>query len=384
MAGLHIAIVAAEPSGDRLGAPLIAALRARYPDARFTGVGGRWMRSAGIESLADMAALSVMGLVEVLLHLRAIIAIKRSLLAFWAAHPPDLFIGIDAPDFNLRLARVLHGRGVHTVQYVSPSLWAWKEKRIEKIKRSVDLVLCLFPFETSIYDRHQVAAVCVGHPMADRLHPVSKQEARQALSLAFPERPLIGLFPGSRKSEIERLLPLFLRAFARMKGRHNDLGALISIANADHKALIGDILRRTLPPSDDVILCDRDSALSLSAADAVILASGTITLEAALLERPMLVAYRVHPLTAMIARRLLKIERFSLPNLLAGREVVPEWIQDACTAENLAEDATKLLADSAARERQLTALREITRALPKNVSRRAAQAIADSLCGEKS
>ena len=384
MGGLHIAIVAGELSGDRLGAPLIEALRAAYPDARFTGVGGARMEAAGLESLADMGRLSVMGFIEVIAHLGDIVALKNALLTFWTEHPPDLFIGIDAPDFNLRLARALHARGIRTVQYVSPSLWAWKERRIEKIRRSIDLVLCLFPFETPIYDKHRVAAVCVGHPMADRLHPITKQEAREALSLPFPERPLIGLFPGSRKSEIERLFPVFLRAFIRIKARHGDIGALISIADADHKALIGDMAGHILPKNNDVIISERDSALLICASDVVMLASGTITLEAALLERAMLIAYRVHPLTAMIARRLVKIDCYGLPNLLAGKAVVGEWIQDACTSENLAEDAGRLLLDSAASARQLAALRGITKALPKNVSMRAAQAIVDLLCKARS
>lgn len=383
MAGLHIAIVAGEASGDRLGAPLIEALRLLYPDARFTGIGGRGMKTAGLESRADMGRLSVMGLVEVILHLGDIVALKKSLLNFWAAHPPDLFIGIDAPDFNLRLAQALHARGVQTVQYVSPSLWAWKEKRIEKIKKSIDLVLCLFPFETAVYQKHHVAAVCVGHPMADRLNPITRQEARRALALSYPERPLIGLFPGSRKGEIERLLPVFIHAFTRMKARRSELSALVSVADADHKALIETMLSRMSFSHDDVMVSDRDSALLICASDVVILASGTVTLEAALLERAMLVAYRVHPLTAMIARRLLKIDRYSLPNLLAGKTVVGEWIQDQCIPENLAEDATRLLFDSAARKRQLDALRGVVAALPKNVSTQAAQAIVTLRAGKR-
>lgn len=374
MADLHIAIVAGEASGDRLGAPLIEALRRRYPNARFTGIGGRQMQTAGLESQADMSRLSVMGLVEVITHLADIVALKKSLLKFWAEHPPDLFIGIDAPDFNLRLANALNARGVQTVQYVSPSLWAWKEKRIEKIKKSIDLVLCLFPFETAVYQKHHVAAVCVGHPMTDRLNPITQQEARRTLALPYPERPMIGLFPGSRKGEIERLLPVFMHAFTRIKARRNDLSALVSAADADHKALIATMLNR-MSLHDDVIISDRDSALLIAASDVVLLASGTITLEAALLERAMLVAYRVHPLTAMIARRLLKIDRYSLPNLLAGKTVVHEWIQEKCTPENLCDDATRLLCDSAARKCQLDALREIAAALPNNVSARAAQAI---------
>ena len=351
---LHIALLAGEASGDLLGAPLLQALRERLPHARFSGVGGAAMQAAGLHPLIDMERLSVMGLVEVLRHLPDIFAAERTLLAHWAADPPDVFIGIDAPDFNLRIARALHARGVRTVHYVSPSLWAWKEKRIHKIRRCIDLMLCLFPFETAVYDKHSVAAVCVGHPLRDRLRMVPAAEARAALGLP-PQARILGLFPGSRRGEVRRLLPVFLETWQRLQAADPTLQAVLSLRQ---------------PP-------DKASAALLAASDALLLASGTITLEAALLNRPMVVAYRVHPVSAALARalKLLKINRFSLPNLLAGADIVPEYMQEECNPARLAAELTPLLADSEAAARQRAALAAVAAQLPPDVSARAADAI---------
>jgi len=232
---LHIALLAGETSGDLLGAPLLAALRERLPNARFSGVGGAAMQAAGLDSLIDMNRLAVMGLVEVLRHLPDILAAQKSLLAHWAGDPPDVFIGIDAPDFNLRIAKVLHARGVKTVHYVSPSLWAWKEKRIHKIRRCIDLMLCLFPFETAVYDKHGVPAVCVGHPLRDRLQPVAASDARAALALP-QDVPILGIFPGSRRGEIRRLLPDFLHTYQRLKADNPALHAVLSLRHPPDEA----------------------------------------------------------------------------------------------------------------------------------------------------
>lgn len=378
VAAPHIAIVAGEVSGDRLAAPLMQALKKHFPQAHFSGIGGVYMQEQGLHSLGAMQTLSVMGLAEVLRHLPAIFRVKKSILQYWQDNPPDLFIGIDAPDFNLRIEAALKARGVPTVHYVSPSLWAWKEKRIEKVKQAVDLMLCLFPFETAVYEKHGVAALCVGHPMADRLKPQDTRRARQ--SLALPQHvPLLGLFPGSRRGEIERLLPIFLRAMMLMQVREPQLRAVISIADVAYRQRIADIIAQTCPPRQEIMLSDAASDTLMSACDVLMLASGTITLEAALLERPMAVAYRVHPLTAKIARRLLKIDRFSLPNLLLKRDVVNEWIQEDCTPEHLADDVGALLHDHLRRGEQLLAFSAIRAALPSGVSERAAQAVAQLL-----
>ena len=368
---LHIAMLAGEASGDLLGAPLLQALRERLPHARFSGVGGPAMQAAGLHSLTDMERLSVMGLVEVLRHLPDILAAERALLAHWAADPPDVFIGIDAPDFNLRIARALHARGVRTVHYVSPSLWAWKEKRIHKIRRCIDLMLCLFPFETAVYDKHGVAAVCVGHPLRDRLRMVPAAEARAALGLP-PQARILGLFPGSRRGEVRRLLPVFLETWQRLQAADPALQAVLSLRQPPDKASAA--LLATLP---HVHRFDADSATLMAASDALLLASGTITLEAALLNRPMVVAYRVHPVSAALARalKLLKINRFSLPNLLAGADIVPECMQEECTPARLPAELTPLLADGEAAARQRAALAAVAAQLPPDVSARAADAI---------
>ena len=368
---LHIALLAGETSGDLLGAPLLAALRERLPDARFSGVGGAAMQAAGLDSLIDMNRLAVMGLVEVLRHLPDILAAQKSLLAHWAGDPPDVFIGIDAPDFNLRIAR-----GVKTVHYVSPSLWAWKEKRIHKIRRCIDLMLCLFPFETAVYDKHGVPAVCVGHPLRDRLQPVAASDARAALGLP-QDAPILGIFPGSRRGEIRRLLPVFLQTYERLKADNPALHAVLSLRHPPDAASASLLAR--LP---DLHQLDADSAALMSASDALLLASGTITLEAALLARPMVVAYRVHPVSAAIARalRLLKINRFSLPNLLAGADIVPECMQEECNPPRLAAELTPLLANAPAADAQRAALAAVAAQLPANVSARAAEAIIAQFC----
>lgn len=366
---LHIAVLAGEKSGDLLGAPLMQALRQRLPGVRFSGVGGEHMQAAGLESRLDMRRLSVMGLVEVLRHLPDLLAARKSLLDYWAQDPPHIFIGIDAPDFNLRIAKTLHERGVHTVQYVSPSLWAWKEKRIYAIQKAIDQVLCLFPFETDVYEKHGVAAVCVGHPLRDRLQPQTSYDARKALEMPDLPSPLLGIFPGSRESEVRRLFPVYCEAFAHLRERLPQLQALVSAADEEllqwmeTQRLGGMHLRKA------------DSALMMSACDVLLLTSGTITLEATLLARPMVVAYRVNALTAAIARRLLKINRFSLPNLLARKDIVRECIQEECTAQTLSEALYPLLSDETARLAQQAALIEVAAMLPENVSSRAADAV---------
>lgn len=364
---LHIALLAGEKSGDLLGAPLMAALRERVPGVRFSGVGGEWMQAQGLQSRIEMRRLSLMGLFEVLRHLPDVLAAKRELLAYWAEDPPDVFVGIDAPDFNLRIARALHARGVRTVQYVSPSLWAWKEKRIVTMQAAIDQVLCLFPFETAVYDRHGVAAVCVGHPLRDRLQAQSREAARAALAL--PEGQWLGIFPGSREGEVRRLLPVYVAAFHDLRARLPEVRALVSVADARLQPWMAAQL------GEGMTLLHGDSATMMSACDALLLTSGTITLEAALLARPMVVAYRVNPLTAMIAKRLLKIKRFSLPNLLAGADIVPECIQEECRAEVLSAALLPLFSDAAARAAQEKALAAVVAQLPDQVSARAAEAL---------
>lgn len=370
----HIAIIAGEASGDRLAAPLLDALRTLWPEVRFSGVGGTAMQAAGLNSRADMGRLSVMGLVEVVKHLPDLLRLKNDLLDYWADDPPDLFIGVDAPDFNLRIAHQLRARGVRTVQYVSPSLWAWKEKRINTIKTAIDLVLCLFPFETGIYQRHQVRAVCVGHPLRDRIQALHKTDAETRLGLPNVQR--LGIFPGSRRGEISRLLPIYLDAFATLRTQLPDLHGVVSCVLPEQRAWLDAQCRDHAA----ITVSDAASDILMSACDVLLLTSGTITLEATLLQRPMVVAYRVQWLTAYIAKRLLKVKRFSLPNLLAGHDIVSECIQDDCTASRLYAELLPLLQDRQRYDAQCTDLRSVAAQLPSDVSARAAAAIA-ALCG---
>lgn len=333
-------IVAGEASGDTLGAGLIRALKLRYPDARFVGIAGPQMIAEGAETLVPMERLSVMGLVEVLGRLRELFGIRDQLIAKLRELKIDAWIGIDAPDFNLRIAAALKQEGIPTIHYVSPSVWAWRQGRVKGIRASVDLMLCLLPFEKAFYDRHDVPAVFVGHPLADSL-PLqpAHAEARALLGLADGETA-VALLPGSRRGEVASLLPLLLDAATRLRARRPDLRFLIPAINAERRAQIDAELATRGEPLQVTVHDDRlgpgVGRLVMSAADVVIMASGTATLEAMLLKRPMVVAYRLHWLTWLIARLLVRIPFVSLPNLLAGRAVVPELLQQAATPDNLA------------------------------------------------
>ena len=333
-------IVAGEASGDTLGAGLIRALKLRYPDARFVGIAGPQMIAEGAETLVPMERLSVMGLVEVLGRLRELFGIRDQLIAKLRELKIDAWIGIDAPDFNLRIAAALKQEGIPTIHYVSPSVWAWRQGRVKGIRASVDLMLCLLPFEKAFYDRHDVQAVFVGHPLADSL-PLqpAHAEARALLGLAEGETA-VALLPGSRRGEVASLLPLLLDAATRLRARRPDLRFLIPAINAERRAQIDAELATRGEPLPVTVHDDRRGPgvgrLVMSAADVVIMASGTATLEAMLLKRPMVVAYRLHWLTWLIARLLVRIPFVSLPNLLAGRAVVPELLQQAATPDNLA------------------------------------------------
>ncbi|MBB5874727.1 lipid-A-disaccharide synthase [Xanthomonas sp. 3498] len=337
-APLRIALVAGEASGDLLGAGLIEALRARYPDAEFAGVGGEAMRQAGCQTWFDASELAVMGLLEVLRHLPRLLKLRRALRERLLAWRPDVFVGIDAPDFNLGVERWLKQRGLRTVHYVSPSVWAWREQRAAKIGASADRVLCLFPMEPPIYARHGVDARFVGHPMADAIALHEDRGAARA-ALAVPaDAPVLAVLPGSRLGEIGKLGDTFFAAAARVLQQLPNARVLVPAANAACKALIAEQLARSaLPPAATQVL-DGQARAALLAADAVLLASGTATLEAMLVKRPMVVGYKVAPLTYRIVKALglLKVDRYALPNILAGHDLAPELMQDACTPDALA------------------------------------------------
>lgn len=327
-------LVAGEASGDLLGAGLIAALRERVPGARFAGIGGPRMAAAGMEIWHPAEKLSVMGLVEVLRHLPQLLAIRHDVCKRTLRHRPAAFIGIDAPDFNLGLERRLKRAGVRTVHYVSPSIWAWRENRAAKIGECADRVLCLFPMEPPIYARHGVDARFVGHPLADAfaLEP-DRAAARAELGLP-PDVPVLALLPGSRLGEIRRLGPDFLCAAAILKAALPDLRIVAPMANPRCKAAFSAIG----PMPNGLSVVDGNAHPAMIAADAVLLASGTAALEAMLAKRSMVVAYKLAPLTHFIVRSLglLRTDLYSLPNILAGKRIVPELMQTACTPEALA------------------------------------------------
>ena len=331
---MRFVLVAGEASGDVLGAGLIEALRERHPNAQFFGVGGPLMAQAGQVQWFSCDELSVMGLVEVLRHLPRLLRRRREVLLQTAAIQPNVYIGIDAPDFNLPIEAKLKQGGICTVHYVSPSIWAWRAKRAAKIGRSADLVLCLFPFEPELYAQYDVAAVFVGHPLADQF-PLEPAPKFARISLGLPlNRPVLALLPGSRLSEVSRLAKDFLNAAALLKARYPKLIVIAPMASER----VRQYFQAQLDIEHSVILLDGQAQLALQAADVVMVASGTASLEAALARKPMVVAYRVHPITYFIARKLglLKAKFFSLPNALAKRGLVPELEQDQVTPENLA------------------------------------------------
>ncbi len=352
--GPTIAILAGEDSGDQLGADLISALRQRHPQARFVGIGGARMQAQGFESWFDIRELSLFGFSEVISHLPRLLRLRKALLARLLQARPTVVIGIDAPDFNLGVERRLKNAGLRTVHYVSPSVWAWREKRARKIGRSADRVLCLFPMEPAIYARHGIDARFVGHPLADRFALVSDRVgARDFLNLP-QQAPVLALLPGSRLSEVSRMGQIFVDAARQVAAALPGLRIVIPAANAEVHARLAPLLGNWPSDVPAPALLDGLAHEAMLASDVVVLASGTATLEAMLAKRPMVVGYRVAPLSYRIARalKMLKTDIYSLPNILARASgatdelPVPEFMQDQCTAENLATATLALFRDS--------------------------------------
>lgn len=372
---MHIALVAGEASGDILGAALIRALRERVPDARFTGVAGPLMREAGCEAIESIEALSVMGLAEVLRELPRLVRLRAGLVRRFTAMRPDVFIGIDAPDFNLGLERRLRGAGIRTVHWVSPSVWAWRQGRIHTIKESVDLMLCLLPFEQDIYRRHGIPVAFTGHPLADELVPEPAAAARAALGLP-PAGPVVALLPGSRGGELKYLAGPFAGAAARLARRDPATRFVVPIAKPGLRPVF-EAAMRAHAPGVDFTLLDGQSRRAMQAADVVLLASGTATLECLLLGRPMVVAYRTAALTAflMLKAGLLKVKHVSLPNLLSAEPRVPELLQGDASPARLADEVGALLADGARRAAQVVQFDAVRDALRGGAAGRAAAAV---------
>ncbi|WP_444436718.1 lipid-A-disaccharide synthase [Pseudomonas sp. A6] len=366
---LRVALVAGEASGDILGAGLMQALRERYPEIEFIGVGGPRMQAQGLVSEFPMERLAVMGLVEVLGRLRELLRRRKDLIRTLILARPDVFIGIDAPDFNLGLELQLRRAGIRTVHYVSPSVWAWRQKRVLKIKQACDLMLALFPFEAKFYEEHGVPVRFVGHPLANTI-PLEADRAAAREQLGLPaDAQVVALLPGSRGGEVGKLGALFLDTAERLLQQRPGLRFVLPCASPERRAQLEQMLQgRQLP----LQLLDGQSHEALAACDAVLIASGTATLEALLYKRPMVVAYKVAPLTYAILKRLVKSPYISLPNLLAGRLLAPELIQDAATPEALAQHLLPLLDDGSAQTESFDA---IHRALRQDASAQAAEAV---------
>ncbi len=375
---LTIALVAGETSGDILGAGLIRALKAKHPDARFVGVAGPLMQAEGCEAWYEMEELAVMGIVEVLGRLRRILHIRRDLTARFTALKPDVFVGIDAPDFNITLEERLKQRGIRTIHYVSPSVWAWRQKRVFKIGRATDLVLAFLPFEKAFYDRYNVPCRFIGHTMADAM-PIEpdKLAARQELGIA-PDALCLALLPGSRNAEVEMLSADFLRAAMLLRQKHPRLEVVVPLVNLRRREQFEKI-KAQVAPDLTMHLLDGKGRSAMMASDAALLASGTAALECMLAKCPMVVGYRMKPFTFWLAKRLVKTDYVSLPNLLAGRELVKELLQDDCEPQKLAAALEPLLFDGETRQQLLATFAELHHQIRWNADEQAAAAVLE-LC----
>lgn len=377
----RLAVVAGETSGDQLGAALIDALRARCPGIEVRGVCGPLMRSAGCKPLADAHELAVMGLVEVLSHLPRLLRLRRRLRREILDWQPDAFIGIDAPEFNLGLAGQLRARGMKTVQYVSPQVWAWRERRVQGIAAACDLVLCLLPFEPPFYARHGAQAQFVGHPLADQIPlDIDRASARRALEVEA-QSTVVALLPGSRAGEVSRLGPDFIDAAKRLAVRRPGVEFVAPMASARTRSLFAaHLVAAGVDGSQGgvrVKVLDGQARRALQAADAALVASGTASLEALLCRCPMVVAYRLGPATAFLLRalRMVRLPYFSLPNLLAGEQLVPEFFQEAVTGPALADSLQIQLADAPRRAMLRERFRAIHIALRCGGAAQAAEAV---------
>ena len=377
-----IAIIAGEVSGDILGAGLIHALKACYPHAKFIGIGGERMIAEGFETLFDMEELSVMGLVEVLKHLPRLLKIRRSIIEQLSALKPDVFIGIDAPDFNLDVELKLKQRGIKTIHYVSPSVWAWRQKRVYEIAAATNLVLAFLPFEKAFYDRFNVPCRFIGHTMADAipLKP-NRDEACQLLNLD-PTQRYVAMLVGSRGSEVEFLSEPFLQTAQLLHQRYPDVKFLVPLINQKLRQQFEQI-KQCVAPELDMILLDGNARAAMITAEATLLASGTAALEAMLCKSPMVVGYRMKPFTYFLAKRLVKTKYVSLPNLLADEMLVPELIQEDCNPTKLAEKLSLYLSEdkSAVQNRHVLLQRfaELHQRIQCNADQQAAQAVIDLL-----
>lgn len=372
----RIAMVAGEASGDLLAAHLIEALKRRLPGADFFGIGGPKMQRAGFAAWWPAETLAVRGYAEVLKHYREITAVRRALLKRLLADPPDVFIGVDAPDFNLWLEAKLKRAGIRTVHYVSPSVWAWRGGRVKRIARACDRLLALFPFEPPLYDKVGLPVTYVGHPLADVLPlEVSRPAARERLGLPEAARPVFALLPGSRQSEVEFMAETFIRTAALLHERFADAIFLVPLVSRETRQLFEGALWKLGLQELPIKLLFGHAQDALAACDAALVASGTATLEAALLKTPMAIAYRMSPWSWQLMKRMRYQPWVGLPNILAGRFVVPEFLQDAATPDNLAKALGDLATDEQARSELEAVFTAMHRQLRQNTAEKAAGAI---------
>jgi lipid-A-disaccharide synthase len=368
------ALVAGEASGDTLGADLIRQLKTDYPNAQFVGIGGPKMQGEGLVSWYPMEKLSVMGLFEVLKHLPELLKLRKELIQRLSQLKPDVFIGIDAPDFNFTVERQLKAAGIPAVHYVGPSVWAWREKRLEKIKKSVDGVLVLFPFEPPIYHKYGIPVQYVGHPLANQVpENPDKNRARRQLNLSEAGQ-YTGILPGSRMSEIDKMADVYIQAAVKLKEIYPDMHFLVPCVHERAKARVQQAVDQYAPDLSISLILQQAQTV-MEASDQLIVTSGTATLEAALMQRPMVLSIKVHPISYWIMKRLATTQWIGLPNILAQQTLVPELIQDQATPERIALELGRLVADKKLRERQLSAFKRQAEQLRQPSAKLAVQAI---------
>jgi lipid-A-disaccharide synthase len=372
---MRIGLVAGETSGDLLGAGLIKALQQLRPDIEFEGVAGPEMQAAGCAALEQAEVLAVMGLIEPLKEIPRLLRLRRSLVSHWAENPPDVFVGIDAPDFNLGLEKKLRAQGIKTVHYVSPSVWAWRQGRVKTIAKAADTVLCLLPFEKSFYDEQDVSAEFVGHPMADRT-PASPDKAKARAELGIDASRVLAVLPGSRQSEVSRVGPIFAETCARLAAADSQLVFVAPMATPRLRALFSAQVEAA-GIAERFILTDRQAELVITAADVALLVFGTASLQTALLGTPMVGAHRVALLTYAIAKglNLVKVPYYSLPNLLTDEPLVPEFLQHEARPDALAAAVRDLLDDAGKREHIAKQFGVLRQELARGADERAAEAV---------
>ena len=359
----RVMIIAGEASGDLHAAKLVKAVRSHHPDIHFYGIGGEDMRKAGVEVMVDAAELAVVGLVEIWAHRKVIFGALDKMRQELNDNPPDLLVLVDYPEFNLRLAKTAKQHGVKVLYYISPQVWAWRQHRVKKIRQRVDMMAVVFPFEESFYQQHQVPVEFVGHPLVDEVKPsADRNTLRQAFKLA-DDKPVIGLFPGSRRSEIKRLLAIILQSADCLKQQYPDVQFLLPLAPGLKLADIQPYLQQHSSLSIQVI---EDRAYDVMAAcDVIITVSGTVTLEIALIGTPLLIINKVAWLTYLIVHRMLKIKHIGLCNIVADKRIAPELIQHDATPGKICQVVSKLIAQPAAREQMRQELGNIEALLGK-------------------